>query len=102
MPAAVTTELLTKPRRVNSLTESSFGFAAKRVYVDGSTEYSSRPDGRGQIGVVLAGNCERPASAARFAVDNSRIRELGLRFDADWRGVAREVIASLRADPGDA
>jgi UDP-glucose 4-epimerase len=38
----------------------------------------------------------RPGDIHRFAVDNTKIRRLGIDFDTDWRSMVREVIASLR------
>jgi hypothetical protein len=49
------------------------------------------------------GNCEpieyapaRPGDVLRFAVDNMKLRRLGIAFETDWRSVVREVIAANR------
>jgi UDP-glucose 4-epimerase len=36
----------------------------------------------------------RPGDVLRFAVDNSKLRRLGIDFQTDWRSVVREVIAA--------
>ena len=41
----------------------------------------------------------RPGDIEHFAVDNGRLRELGVVFDEDWRSMAREVISSLWREP---
>jgi UDP-glucose 4-epimerase len=38
----------------------------------------------------------RPGDIQHFAVDNTKLRRLGIDFETDWRFVVREVIASLR------
>jgi UDP-glucose 4-epimerase len=38
----------------------------------------------------------RPGDIHHFAVDNTKLRRLGIDFETDWRSVVREVIASLR------
>jgi UDP-glucose 4-epimerase len=38
----------------------------------------------------------RPGDIQHFAVDNTKLRRLGIDFETDWRSVVREVIASLR------
>lgn len=47
----------------------------------------------------------RPGDIEHFAVDNTKLRQLGLEFDADWRGTVRDTIAwmedSLAAGPAD-
>ncbi len=37
----------------------------------------------------------RPGDIQRFAVDNTKLRRLGVEFETDWRSIVREVIASL-------
>ena len=37
----------------------------------------------------------RPGDIQRFAVNNTKLRRLGVDFDTDWRSIVREVIASL-------
>ncbi|MEK6275544.1 MAG: NAD-dependent epimerase/dehydratase family protein [Actinomycetota bacterium] len=37
----------------------------------------------------------RPGDIQHFAVDNTKLRNLGVDFDTDWRSIVREVIASL-------
>jgi UDP-glucose 4-epimerase len=37
----------------------------------------------------------RPGEIQRFAVDNTKLRRLGVGFETDWRSLVREVIASL-------
>lgn len=37
----------------------------------------------------------RRGDIRRFAVDNTKLRRLGIEFDTDWRSLVREVIASL-------
>ncbi len=38
----------------------------------------------------------RPGDIQHFAVDNTKLRRLGIDFETDWRSIVREVIASLR------
>ena len=38
----------------------------------------------------------RPGDIRHFAVDNTKLRRLGIDFETDWRTMVREVIASLR------
>jgi UDP-glucose 4-epimerase len=40
----------------------------------------------------------RPGDIEHFAVDNGRLRRLGVVFETDWRSLVREVIASLRTE----
>lgn len=40
----------------------------------------------------------RAGDIQRFAVDNTKLRRLGVDFDTDWRSIVREVIASLSED----
>ena len=37
----------------------------------------------------------RPGDIQHFAVDNTKLRRLGVEFETDWRSIVREVIASL-------
>lgn len=37
----------------------------------------------------------RPGDIRHFAVDNTKLRRLGVDFDTDWRSIVREVIASI-------
>jgi len=37
----------------------------------------------------------RPGDIQRFAVDNTKLRRLGVEFETDWRSIVRVVIASL-------
>lgn len=41
----------------------------------------------------------RPGDIERFAVDNTKLRRLGLDFDADWRATVRDVIAWMQGSP---
>jgi UDP-glucose 4-epimerase len=38
----------------------------------------------------------RPGDIRHFAVDNKKLRRLGVDFDTDWRSIVREVIASIK------
>ena len=37
----------------------------------------------------------RPGDIRHFAVDNTKLRHIGVDFDTDWGSIVREVIASL-------
>jgi nucleoside-diphosphate-sugar epimerase len=41
----------------------------------------------------------RPGDIERFAVDNTKLRRLGLDFDSDWRATVRDVIAWMKESP---
>jgi nucleoside-diphosphate-sugar epimerase len=42
----------------------------------------------------------RPGDVQRFAVDNTKLRRLGIDFETDWRAVVREVMAAERPVAG--
>jgi UDP-glucose 4-epimerase len=42
----------------------------------------------------------RPGDVQRFAVDNTKLRGLGIDFETDWQAVVREVIAAERPVAG--
>jgi UDP-glucose 4-epimerase len=39
---------------------------------------------------------QRPGDIGHFAVDNTKLRRLGIEFDTDWRSTVRDVIAWIR------
>lgn len=38
----------------------------------------------------------RPGDIEQFTIDNTKLRQLGIKFDADWRATVRDVIAWLK------